>query len=95
MFRHRRGRRCARGYIADNNCMALCQVAPGQEVRIRDLEGLHHPFRSHLHAYGLIPGRCIRVITQTPVTIVQVEQMELAVEESVAEAILVEPVRED
>lgn len=94
MFHHRKRQRCARGYEANDHCLALCQVAPGREVKIREMERLHPPFRRHLHAYGLLPGRCVRVITQQPVTIIQVEQMELAFEKSVAEGILVELVNE-
>ncbi len=94
MFHRRRKQRCARGYETNDQCLALCQVAPGQEVKIREMERLHPPYRGHLQAYGLLPGRCIRVITQSPVTIIQVEQMELAFEKSVAEGILVEPMKE-
>ncbi len=94
MFRHRRRQRCARGYETNEQCMALCQVAPGSEVKIRGIERLNLPYRGHLQAYGLLPGRCIRVITQEPVTIIQVEQMELAFEKSIAEGILVEPVND-
>lgn len=92
MFHHRRRQRCARGFEANERCMVLCQVAPGRQVKIRDMVGLQSPHRGHLQAYGLLPGRCIGVISQSPVTIIQVEQMELAFEKSVAEGILVEPV---
>lgn len=94
MFHHRRRQRYARGFEANNHCLALCQVAPGREVKIREMERLHPPFRGHLQAYGLLPGRCVRVITQEPVTVIQVEQMELAFEKSVAEGILVGPVND-
>ncbi|GIV66309.1 MAG: FeoA family protein [Chloroflexota bacterium] len=94
MFHHRKRQRCARGYETNDHCLALCQVVPGREVVIRELERLHPPFRGHLQSYGLIPGRCVRVISQTPVTVIQVEQMELAFEKSVAEGILVEPVND-
>lgn len=92
MFHHRRRQRCARGYEANEHRMMLCQVAPGRQVKIRDMIGLQPPYRGHLQAYGLLPGRCIRVISQNPVTIIQVEQMELAFEKSIAESILVEAV---
>jgi len=92
VFHHRRRQRCARGFEANEHCMMLCRVAPGREVKIREMKGLQSPYRGHLQAYGLLPGRCIRVISQNPVTIIQVEQMELAFEKSVAEGILVEPV---
>ena len=41
-----------------------------------------------LMSYGLVEGRTIEVLAQRPVTVVQVEHTELALEAGVAQAIL-------
>jgi Fe2+ transport system protein FeoA len=44
----------------------------------------------HLQAYGLLPGRTVLVLSHAPLTIIQIEQTELALERSVAKHILVD-----
>jgi Fe2+ transport system protein FeoA len=68
----------------------LCQASPGSEVIIRGFEGLPVAQKCFLQSYGLLPGRCVRVVAQRPVTIVQIEETELAFESQVAKTILVE-----
>jgi Fe2+ transport system protein FeoA len=46
--------------------------------------------RAHLIAYGLQPGREVRVLQHSPVTVVQIEFTELALETALAKAIQVE-----
>lgn len=48
-----------------------------------------HDLRERLMAYGLIPGQSIRVLSQKPVTVVQVEHTELALERVLAACVLV------
>jgi Fe2+ transport system protein FeoA len=68
----------------------LSQALSGQQVTITGLAGLPAEQRKHLQAYGLLPGRSVRVLAQRPVTIILVEQTELAFETEIAQKILVE-----
>ena len=67
----------------------LADVPPGREVQITGYGELNSSQRQHLQAYGLLPGRRVKVLSQHPVTIVQVEQTELAFERGVAVRVLV------
>ena len=67
----------------------LAGVQPGCEVQITGYGELNSSQRQHLQAYGLLPGRQVKVLSQHPVTIVQVEQTELAFERGVAARVLV------
>ena len=58
----------------------LAGVKPGREVLVTGYGNLSGGQRQHLQAYGLLPGRRVRVLAQRPVTIVQVEETELAFE---------------
>lgn len=68
----------------------LAQTAKGQQVTITGYGKLSQDYRQHLQAYGLLPGRKIQVLAQRPVTIVLVEQTELAFENEIARQVLVE-----
>ena len=70
----------------------LADVAPNQMVRIRALATLSPEQRDRLHAYGVQPGQIVRVREQRPVTIIQVEYLELAMEHAIAQAVEVEAV---
>ncbi len=67
----------------------LADVPPGREVQVTGYGELNSGQRQHLQAYGLLPGRRVKVLSQNPVTIVQVEQTELAFERNVAARVLV------
>ena len=67
----------------------LADVQPGREVQITGYGDLNGSQRQHLQGYGLLPGRRVHVLSQHPVTIVQVEQTELAFERNVAARVLV------
>ncbi len=69
---------------------SLAQARAGQQVTITGFGKISPTYRQHLQAYGLLPGRTILVLAQHPVTIVLVEQTELAFETSVAKQVLVE-----
>jgi Fe2+ transport system protein FeoA len=43
--------------------------------------------QAHLQAYGLVPGHLVRVVQHSPVTIVQIEHTELALEAGLARQI--------
>lgn len=67
----------------------LWHVPPGQEVTILGFEALPLDYQHYLQAYGVMPGRTVRVLAQRPVTIIQVEHTELAFEPQIARCILV------
>ncbi len=68
----------------------LANARPGKIVTISGFGKLSPAHRQHLQAYGLLPGRSIQVLAQRPVTIVLVEQTELAFETEIARQVLVE-----
>jgi len=49
--------------------------------------------RAHLQAYGLIPDDWVRVVQHSPVTVIQIDQTELALENSLASQIEVQHIR--
>lgn len=51
--------------------------------------GLSSERRTHLQSYGLVPGVWVQVSQHSPVTIVQIEHLELALENDLAEKIRV------
>jgi len=67
----------------------LAGVKPGREVSVTGFLDAAGGQQQHLQAYGLLPGRRIRVLAQHPVTIVQIEQTELAFEGALAACVLV------
>jgi Fe2+ transport system protein FeoA len=63
----------------------LAQAKPGQLVRVKSfLPGISNARTWHLQSYGVVPGCWLRVIQQSPVTIVQVDHLELAIERGLA-----------
>lgn len=80
----------AAGLPVANKPKDLAHVRPGQQVSVAGFALLAPAQRQHLQAYGLLPGRKIIVLAQNPVTIVLVEQTELAFESEVARQVLVE-----
>jgi len=72
----------------------LADVSPGTNTRIKAWIGLSTR-RQQLLAYGLSIGSLVRVVQQSPATVVLVEHTELALERDLARMILVEaPARE-
>ncbi len=68
----------------------LAETQPGQAVRLCEFAPGMPPERwAHLQAYGLTPGCTVRVVQHNPVTVVQVEQTELAMEDDLARQIRV------
>jgi Fe2+ transport system protein FeoA len=55
------------------------------------MPGLSPERRAHLQAYGLVPGHWVRILQHSPVTIVQIEHLELAMEHGLARQVQVEP----
>jgi len=73
---------------ADNTSTTLVDIHPGQQAQLRGFAaGLSSDRFAQLQAYGLPPGRWVRVIQHSPVTIIQVENCELALEADLARQI--------
>jgi len=75
--------------------MTLADAAPGCWVKIiRFSTSIPIEKQAHLQAYGLVDGRPVRVLQHSPVTVVQVEHTELALEKSLALEVQVEEFKE-
>lgn len=73
----------------------LAQVKPGRKAKILQfLTGMKGNRQAQMQAYGLTPGFVVRIVQHNPVTIVQIEHFEMAIETELAEQILVEEVTE-
>jgi Fe2+ transport system protein FeoA len=71
---------------------ALADVPLNRRVRVLDVSALPTAQREQLHGYGLVPGGVLRVTQHAPVTVVQIEHTELALETEVARAVRVHDV---
>jgi Fe2+ transport system protein FeoA len=70
---------------------SLAQVKPGRQVKVKEFSpGLSSGRTWQLQSYGVMPGCWLRVIQQSPVTIIQVEHLELALECELAAMIQVD-----
>lgn len=75
---------------AVGKALTLAQAATGKQVTIRGFGQISPAHKQHLQAYGLLPGRKVQILAQRPVTIVLVEQTELAFETVIANNVLIE-----
>lgn len=50
---------------------------------------------AQLNAYGLAPGRWVRVIQRSPVIVVQVDLTEIALEQDLARGVNVQDIKQD
>lgn len=63
----------------------LAFLLPGARARVDALDDAIDPAqREQLIAYGLAPGRPLTVLQQRPMTLVMIDEVELALEDSVA-----------
>ncbi len=68
----------------------LAFIAPGSEVRLAGLGQEIDPLqREQLTAYGLAENRTLRVLQQKPMTVILADEVELALEHTVARHIWV------
>ena len=67
----------------------LADILPGDRAQVISFDE-HMPLsrKTHLMAYGLSPGYWVEVLQQSPVTIIQIEHTELAMERDLAHGIL-------
>jgi Fe2+ transport system protein FeoA len=78
----RRGRRAQ----AASRTPSLADAGPGSLVRVARVE-LPSWRRARLAAYGVAPGRDVDVVQTSPLVIIRVEHVELALERELARAI--------
>jgi Fe2+ transport system protein FeoA len=63
----------------------LSFLLPGVKARVESIDdAVEATQREQLVAYGLAPGRPLVVLQQRPMTVVMVDEVELALEETVA-----------
>lgn len=65
----------------------LAGALPGGDVAVVGFTDGTAELRERLLAYGLIPGQTLRVLAQKPLTVVQVEHTELALERELADCV--------
>jgi Fe2+ transport system protein FeoA len=71
--------------------ITLADVHPGAVAKITGFCGnISRERCSHFRAYGLIPGNLVKVIQHSPVTVIQIDHTELAMELELACEIQVE-----
>lgn len=72
--------------------MRLAQASQGQTVEFRGFDNsLAVALQDQFLAYGLSPGLKVQVLQQKPMTVIQCDHTELAVEHVVAGAMIVGP----
>jgi Fe2+ transport system protein FeoA len=75
-------------FATSDTVATLIDIRPGRQAQLRGFApGLSSERFAHLQAYGLVPGRWVRVLQHAPVTIIQVENCELALEADLARQI--------
>lgn len=74
----------------DSSPRLLADLEPNSRARILGFAPqISVDRKAHLQAYGILPGNILRVHQKRPVTIIQVEHTELALESDLAELIYV------
>ncbi len=72
--------------------MRLADATPGSTVRFRGFDAtLDTLLQDQFLAYGIAVGQAVSVLQQRPLTIIQCDHTELAVESVVARAMVVAP----
>ena len=75
--------------------LTLSDVPPGYRAKVVGFgDGIRPTRRAHLQAYGLVPDNWVRVVQHSPVTVIQIDQTELALENSLASEIEVQNIHE-
>jgi Fe2+ transport system protein FeoA len=71
--------------------LTLSDVPPGWRAKVVGFkDGIPPARRAQLQAYGLIPDDWVWVVQHSPVTVIQIDQTELALENSLASEIEVQ-----
>jgi len=69
---------------------ALTDVPLDRRAKVLDVSALSIAQREQLQGYGILPGCLLRVRQRTPLTVVEIEHTELAIETEVARAVRVD-----
>lgn len=70
--------------------MTLAELTPGKTATVTGFSTRISPDRrAQLQSYGIIPGHPLSVVQHSPVTIIQVENIELALERNLARLVQV------
>ena len=70
--------------------ITLAEVPAGFKARVQEIsKDLPPDRRAYLQAYGLVPDYWVQVLQHSPVTIIQLDHLELALEKDLARGILV------
>jgi Fe2+ transport system protein FeoA len=94
---HRRYRKHRRqGFLADKELgrfgqiLALTDVPPGWRARVISISPELTPSQlAYLQSYGVLDGYWVQVVQQSPVSVIQVEHIELALEKEISAQICV------
>jgi Fe2+ transport system protein FeoA len=74
--------------------LTLLDVPPGCRARVTGFQdGFPADRRAYLQAYGLTPHDWVTVLQNSPVTVIRLENTELALESELADGIQVEQIR--
>ena len=77
---------------ASNAQIPLAFIPKGETVRLKSFgEALPGIQREQLHAYGLVPDCELKLLQRRPLPVILTDEMEIALEISVARHIWVEP----
>lgn len=77
--------------ISKSERTTLAEVPPGRKAEIIGFSaGFPEDRRAYLQAYGLVVNYSVQVVQHSPVTIVRLDNIELALESELAKGILVQ-----
>ena len=68
----------------------LAEAPEGASARVVAVENTDGSRPLQMQAYGLAPGRTVKILQQEPVTVVRADHTELALEDDLASKVLVE-----
>ena len=89
--RGRRRRGAPRAPAQREGRLTLADIPAGRCMRVRGFSArLPAERQAHLQAYGLIAVHCVKVLQHTPITVIQIEHTELALEGDLARLVEVE-----
>ena len=75
-----------------NEGITLADVPPGSQVEVVGFsDNFPADRKAYLQAYGLVMNHQVQVVQHTPVTIIRLDNIELALENDLAKGIMVRP----
>lgn len=76
--------------LIEGDAITLLDLTPDQQAVVKKfLPGISAERHAQLRAYGLVPGCPVSVVQQSPVTVIRIEHLELALERSLAREVQV------